>query len=286
MKFTGKASDIATKIVDRMKNGSPVPVLANVFLKGSGKHFENWSFLNQMVVLMNDYTDAMGFKQWQKKGRTVKKGEKAMYILAPLACKGKRKDANGVEKDYQFIKGFRGVPVFGYEQTEGEDIDFGSEDREHLDSLPLLEVAKEWGINVGSYSGKGHYAAGYFEPHSLSIMLGVENLSTWLHELVHAAEFRHGVLDNKEYAKNKVDAEIVAEFGSVILAHAIGMPDKADEGGCWKYVQHYIAGSNMQVDEACYKLINRTCQAVNYILDTAKELDNNSDAPSPLPAMV
>ena len=99
---------------------------------------------------MMGYTDVMGFRQWEAKGRKVKKGEKAFYILAPLSCTGKRKNKQGVEEKYTFIRGFRGVPVFGYEQTDGEPLSFESKDKEHLDNLPLLEVAKAWGITVDS----------------------------------------------------------------------------------------------------------------------------------------
>jgi len=273
MKFTGKSEEIAQKLVALFKSGSPGEAVANLFLQGSGKHCDGYSWNNRLLVALSGYTDAMGFKQWKAKGRTVKKGEKALYILAPLACKGKRKDSQGVEKEYQFIRGFRGVPVFGYEQTEGDELTFESQDNEHLSTLPLLNVAKEWGIKVGSYNGQGKSAAGWFEPTSLSIMLGVKNISTWLHELVHAAEFRFGTLNNAEYKADKASAEIVAEFGATILAHALGLEEHADEGGCWSYVQHYIGGSDMSVEEACYKLINRTCQAVNHILEENDRLD-------------
>jgi len=271
MKFTGKSEEIAQKLVDLFKNGSPASTLANVFLQGSGKHCDGYSWTNRLLVVMAGYTDSMGYKQWQTKGRTVKKGEKALQILAPLACKGKKKDKQGNEQGYTFIRGFRSVNVFGFEQTEGKDISFESKDNEHLSSLPLLDVAETWGIDVGSYNGKSAHAAGYFEPTALVIRLGVKNLSTWLHELVHASDFRLGNLSMEGYTKDKeskAESEIVAEFGGCILAHALGLEEKADDGGCWEYIQRYIGGSNTPVAEAAYKLINRTCKAVDHILES------------------
>lgn len=275
MKFTGKAEEIALQLVNLFKNGSPETALTNLFLQGGGRHCDGYSWNNRLLVLLFGYTDAMGFKQWLAKGRIVKKGEKAMYILAPLSCTGKRKNSQGVEEKYTFIRGFRGVPVFGYEQTEGDPITFESKDKEHLDTLPLLNVAQAWGITVGSYNAKNNCAAGWYEPTSLTIMLGVKNLSTWLHELIHAAEFRYGALNNKKYKDDTASAEIVAEFGATVLAHCLGLHDSADNGGCYTYVESYCRKLDVSPAEACYSLINRTCIAINHILDTNKELQND-----------
>jgi len=270
MKFTGKAEEIAESLVNLFKNGDPGQAMSNMFLKGSGTHCDGYSWNNKMLVYLHGYSDAMGFNGWKSKERTVKKGEKAFYILAPLACSGKKK-VNGVDTKYTFIRGFRGIPIFGFEQTEGEPIASYEQDKEHLECLPLLEVAELWGIEVGSYRGQDHGPSGYFvpNPENLKIMLGVKNVSTWLHELVHASEQNLGVLTSTNYKEQKVESEIVAELGATVLAHAIGLHDQADNGGCWEYISHYAKQKNVEPAEAAYKLINRTCQAVNNIL-TAK----------------
>lgn len=272
MKFTGAAENIANQLVELFRNGNPGEAMANVFLKTADRHCSKWSWNNQLLTILSGYSDAMGFRQWQEFGRTVKKGEKAFYILAPLSCKGER-EVRGVKESYTFIRGFRGLAVFGYEQTEGEPIEYNK--CEHLNTLPLLEVAKSWGIEVGAYNGLGSVAAGYYSPSNLKIMLGVENLTTWFHELVHAAEFRNGALTNENYAANKADAEIVAEFGATILAHCLGLGDKADNGGCFKYVSSYSKG--VDTAEKCYKLIDRTCKAVNEILNDSEESEETEE---------
>jgi|TARA_R110000824_G_scaffold350206_2_gene537138 antirestriction protein ArdC len=271
MKFTGKATEIAEKLIDLFKNGDPGQAISNMFLKGSGLHCDKYSWNNRLLVFMAGYSDAMGFKQWKAKGRTVKKGEKALYILAPLSCTGE-KTVKGVKEKYQFIRGFRGVPTFGYEQTEGEELSFNSQDNEHLSGLPLLEVAQSWGISVGSYAGKENGAAGYFTPDSMAIMLGVKNISTWLHELVHAAESKLGFLTTENYKEQKLECEIVAELGGCVLAHTLGLHTEADNGGCWNYIKSWSKQYNKDAGEAAYKLINRTCQAVDYILKANEEI--------------
>lgn len=265
MKFTGNAEDIANSLVDLFRNGSPGKAMAQLFVKVGGRHISQWSFNNQLVCIMLGYKDAMGFKQWLAKNRVVKKGEKAFYILAPLTCKGTRK-VNGIESDYTFVRGFRGIPVFGYEQTEGDEIKW--EDDELINSLPLLEVAKHWEIDVSTFQGNNSSYLGYFAHTSNEIALGTKNLSTWLHELVHASEFNLGTLTSNEYSKNKAQAEIVAEMGATVLAHALGMSEQADNGGCWDYICSWAKNSNCEPAEAAYRLIDRTCKAVNHILTT------------------
>lgn len=274
MQFTDKALEIARQLVDLFKNGNPNKAMATLFIKQGGRHFDSWSFNNRLLTCLHGYSDAMGFKQWQGKGRTVKKGEKAFYILGPLAHKGK-KTVDGVEVEYSFLRGFRGIAVFGYEQTEGEPINF--ENDEHINGLPLLEIASDWKIKVGTYKGKKNSPHGVFYPSQMRIMLGVENITTWLHELVHVAEFRLGRITEENYKDQKLEAEIVAEMGSTVLALCLGMDEVADEGGCWEYIQSWCKVYKKEPCEAAYRLIDRTCEAVNYILAESHELMNKEE---------
>ena len=43
----------------------------------------NWSIGNIITMLLAGTEDARGIKQWEKAGRKVKKGAKALYILGP-----------------------------------------------------------------------------------------------------------------------------------------------------------------------------------------------------------
>jgi len=60
-------------------------------------------------------------------------------------------------------------------------------------------------------------AAGYYRP-GQAIALAVENLATWAHELVHAADDRRGELQKGA----DIDREIVAEFGGAVLLRCLG----------------------------------------------------------------
>ncbi len=97
------------------------------------------------------------------------------------------------------------------------------------------------------------------------IHLGVKNLSTWAHELVHAADDRNGSL--KQMGQHW-KSETVAELGGAVLLEILGFSHDADLGGCWEYVQTYAQKEKIGVTEACMKVLDRTCKAVALILDT------------------
>ena len=141
---------------------------------------------------------------------------------------------NGGEKTVSVIRGFRTAAVFAVESTEGAELPKVDEEVTHwLNDLPLIAVAQSWGLKIDAYNGKNYGAQGQFRPNN-SIALGVKNLSTWCHELVHAADYRLGTL--KERGQHW-RSETVAELGGAILLEALGMEYDADRGGCWNYIQ-------------------------------------------------
>ena len=272
MKITGKANDIAKKILEQFENPEALPeALAQVFVNRANPNVpcHSWSWSNQMIAALFGHGDARGFRQWEKAGRRVMKGEKAFHILAPLMGKGKKENKAGVEESYSFIYGFKAIPVFGLHQTDGNPIDSDQEDEDKwIDSLPVIEVAKEWNLNVNTYNGEESNAAGYYTSNG-AIALGVRNLSTWAHELIHAADHKLNGLK----AGQQLDQEVVAEFGGAVLLKSLGMDNNADLGGAYKYVQHDAEKNNKDVLSVVLQLINRTCEAVSLILDTAEKLD-------------
>ncbi len=136
--------------------------------------------------------------------------------------------------------GFKGTAVFGYSQTDGEPLPGEAELNDWLASLPFREVADSWGLSVEAFNGQGGRALGWFQ-HSISgegraIAVGVENLSTWCHEMIHAADCRLGNLTEKgQHWKS----ETVAELGGAVLLKVLGYDLDADLGGCWRYIEQY-----------------------------------------------
>ena len=132
------------------------------------------------------------------------------------------------------VYGFRAVPVFGLDQTEGEPVSQGDPELDRwIGEPPILDVARAWDISVEAFNGAKGKPNGWFSfGGSKSIALGVENLSTWAHEMIHAADHRLGNL--KERGQHW-RSETVAELGGAILLECLGLEADADRGGCWKY---------------------------------------------------
>jgi hypothetical protein len=280
MEYYGKAQNVAAKILEAFESGSVPKALATVFVKRGGRHCDTYSWSNRLIVALAGWTDTMGYgakdgsSGWKSVGRQVRKGEKCTVILAP--CK-KKVERDGDERLITY--GFRGLAVYGIEQTIVVDAkkwakhNKGNEDAERfVESLPLAEVAKAWGYKLGTYRGQGSAALGWHDRDG-QIALGVENLSVWAHELCHAADYKNGKLvEHGQHWRS----ETVAELGGTILMMILGYDREADIGHAMKYIRQYATTAKIELIKACTDVLNRTCEAVALILETAETV-NGSD---------
>src|SRR6185437_7713867 len=90
--------------------------------------FHNYSLGNILEIARQrpDATRVAGFWKWKELGRSVKKGEKGIRILAPIIGVRRKKDEEA-EKDITrqntaVLVGFRATYVFDVSQTEGVDL--------------------------------------------------------------------------------------------------------------------------------------------------------------------
>ena len=167
-------NDAASKLLNMFETGQmPDAVARTMIQKQAGDHkpSHSWSLGNQILMLANNTEDARGFKQWQEVERNVTKGAKAFYILAPIIRKvttkeieadkttGKEKE---VEKEKTFIRGFKGIPVFKVEDTDGKPLP--AIDYQPAELPPLWEAAKGLGLEVNykAVAGQNAYGAFYF----------------------------------------------------------------------------------------------------------------------------
>ena len=160
----------------------------------------------------------------------------------------------------------------GHSQTDGEPLpDLNPELTEWVDRLPVIDVAREWGLTVDTFNGENARRFGYFtfSEDAHGIALGVQNLSTWAHEMIHAADKRLGSLTEKGQHWR---SETVAELGGATLLNVLGFDHDADLGGCWEYVTAYAKDAETEPMIACQRVLKRLCDAVALILDTADEL--------------
>lgn len=283
MSSRDRVEQVTRRILDAFEMGEVPSALATVFLSrrlDPDSPCAAWSANNRLLVALHGYLDARGFRQWKKVGRSVRKGERAFHILGPCTVRAKEDDPDdGIEAGDPIVVGFRTLPVFGYRQTEGDSIPAYEAETRFLESLPLLDVARSWGISIDLYMPEDDDPLGYYrhttdtstgELVHQEIALGVRNLHTWAHELVHAADNRSGTLTRG--AGQKLDNEIVAELGASALLEALGLEHESDRGRTWRYIRSYAAEHDVEPLTVCLRLLDRTTAAVSLLLDAAAPL--------------
>jgi hypothetical protein len=156
--------------------------------------------------------------------------------------------------------------VWDISVTHGEPLQVPEEHIRVLESLPLIEVAEQWGVSVKTVSPAGLGYLGYYSPTRDEIAVGTVNVRTWLHELVHKADYLNGT---KTEEPNHWRSEAVAELGSCVLAHMLGL-DEVDEGGAWEYIKAQAKGNDKEAINICLQVLKRVGEVVNLILEAAE----------------
>lgn len=224
---------------------------------------DSWSLGNLAIMYSQNCDDARGYKQWQQVGRSVKKGAKALYILGPCTRKIKEKDKlTGEEKERVIITGFRPIPVFNIEDTDGKPVPQVDYTPQKLP--PLWSAAETLGIPV-RYAPLYRNALGTFKLSGQKIELYAEDPGVYFHELGHAVH--HCFVQDLRTVEPEI-AEMTAEFSAMVLCQLTGDTGYVKQG--FEYIQHY-AHSNKP--DSTMKLImsvlSDTEKIVNIILDAA-----------------
>lgn len=268
MQYQRQARETIQKLLTAFADGRIAQPLSVVYLqRDNSVPMHTWSLPNLLLCLLAGATDARGYRMWQEVGRQVRRGETACtHILIPLLKRPSPRQAEDDDETEHLI-GFTSQPVFDVTQTEGEPLP-ERDNAPFLNSLPLLDVARRWHIEVNIYTGRPGQARGVFRQTWLGdqILLGTENLITWLHELVHAADHRNGTLQEQG---QHYRSEAVAQLGACTLAHLIGQAEEADEGLTWQYISRYAEAAGRSPLSVCHEVLERTCQAIDLILTTA-----------------
>jgi Zn-dependent peptidase ImmA (M78 family) len=206
-------------------------------------------------------SDARGYRQWEVVGRSVKKGAKSIAIFAPLS---KIVENTGDGKNKTIIFGFRPIPVFRIEDTEGEPLP------DEIASVPAIyppfyEVAERLGIEV-RWSPIDENAYGYFSVLNNSITLHSEDAFIYFHELAHAV---HNTFVNlRTIDINR--AEIVADVAAAVLCQLQGISGYQVQ--TYEYVRRYCRDKAPQaVLRAVMSALTDVEQVVNKIIDVAQQ---------------
>jgi hypothetical protein len=206
--------------------------------------FHDYSFFNRLLIYIQkpDAKRVASYKKWQEKNRQVKKGAKAITILAPIVSKAKSDSEEKDDADFtQDVRGFRAVNVFDISDTEAtspegevpETPQWWGENTpsETADKLfkYVSEVASDMGIKVTASDAKGG-EKGFAAGDHINISSGVEGvgkLSTMIHEIAH--ELMHFKTKSIFYQDDEVRSssalkELQAESVSYVVLKHYGLP--------------------------------------------------------------
>lgn len=193
--------------------------------------FHQYSFGNCLLIAMQrpDATYVAGFQRWKELGRFVKKGEKGIGIIAPIARKRKVEDEVGSDESttVRSVTGFRVVHVFDVLQTEGEPLpEFATSHGDPGDSLERLEeLITQEGVTL-VYEEIPCGANGVSEGGVIRVRpdLGPsETFRVLVHELAH--EKLHQTERRKETTKAIRETE--AEAVAFVVSRAFGIDSMA-----------------------------------------------------------
>ena len=113
--FNDQVAAICDKLLVTFESGELPPAVARTVIarcSEDNKPCNQWSFGNQLLMIISGTEDARGFRQWQNVKRNVKKGAKAIYILAPITTKVTRINTTqnrcDIQEEYP-SKGFKAV---------------------------------------------------------------------------------------------------------------------------------------------------------------------------------
>jgi antirestriction protein ArdC len=236
----------SVEVLDQLREG--IATLTNSekwasWLQAQGR-FHRYSFGNTLLITLQcpDATRVAGFRTWLQLGRHVRKGEKGIAILAPIAPRIRVEDENG---DEHVIAGpaqrFRPAYVFDVAQTDGDDLPSVA-DRLHGDDpgevyTQLLSVAASIGFTVEEdYLEDGVNGVCSHEQHHIRVEVRndpAQQVKTLAHELAHA------ILHGDGFSGKREIAELEAESVAYIVCQNVGLDSSAYSFG---YVATWVGG--------------------------------------------
>lgn len=256
--------------------------------------------VNNILLILAQKPDASlvgSMKMWNDNfNRRVKKGETALYVLAPILRKHTlsvtERDENGIvqtdengnpikkDKEVQYTS-YRPVPVFDVSQTEG-------------DPLPQNRLVKELDGNVEDYDRlfkaiesvapvpvafekMAESTKGYYDQCHIAIQEGMsqyQTIKTFVHELAHS--LLHSRADNPEsIQKDRRTKEVEAESIAYTVCSALGL-DTCDYS--FGYVAEWSKGRDTVFLMGCMDTIRKCASEIITKIEKALGIDESPNA--------
>jgi antirestriction protein ArdC len=243
-------------ILKRFKNNDIPEAIAYAMFPIPDVPSAKWSLLNRTLMFLAGTQDARGFRQWNEANRYVKKGSKAFHILVPYIKRVEDEETGQVS---QLLRGFLCKPVFRYEDTDGELLEYPQVE---LPDLPLMERAEQWGVSVNAIPENYKYY-GYYSASRKEIALASKEECVFFHELAHCAhEKTRGSLKPSQDPFQ----EIVAELSAQALCRMVGKQPQDTLGNSYAYIEGYAQKLKISPYTACLRAMSETERVLGLIL--------------------
>jgi hypothetical protein len=243
-----KAQSLLAGAVERLQTSEGWREMLTKLASGGRFGLRRFSFRNRLLIEAQcpGATSAASYRAWLAAGRQVRKGEKALTILAPIIiCRAKAKN-DADEKD-SILVGFRPMATFSGSQTDPLP---GKAGRPLPDPTPItkpvecdeafarsVETLRDVALGLGAsivtdvelrprQAGDPLGAHGWFEMRTKKIVVITGETSraqvfkTLVHEIAHA--LLHGTEDHHGRAEQEVEAESTAFVVSSVLGLETG----------------------------------------------------------------
>ena len=224
------------------------------------------------------------YRQWQKAGAQVRKGEKASTVVFYKEFEVDDPDAQPGETTFETRRVARASSVFNADQVDGYDMDVP----EPKDPVQVVAEADAFVANTRATVHHGgaracyNHGADYIQMPDKDRFLGSETSSatesyygTLLHELVHWTGVKRRC--DREFGKRFGDnayaiEELVAELGAAFLCADLGIaavprPDHA------AYIEHWL-NVLKEDNRAIFATASKAAQATDFLA----ELQSHSEA--------
>ncbi|MEY3226473.1 MAG: hypothetical protein RLZZ536_1092 [Planctomycetota bacterium] len=199
--------------------------------------FHQYSFGNCLLIALQrpEATLVAGFQRWKQLGRTVRRNERGIALLAPMIGRRQPMDSESEDdssaetaahtsRSGSTIRGFRIVYVFDVSQTEGRELasfaQLSGDPGDHIPKLEQLIAARGIQLEYVTSVLQGANGASFGGRIQISLQLPPpQQFSTLVHELAH--ELLHHGPQREQLSKAVRETE--AESVAYVVCRAIGL---------------------------------------------------------------
>ena len=210
--------------------------------------FHKYSFSNTVLIFGQHptATRVAGFRTWRHLGRQVQRGQRAIWILAPVVTRrvDEQPDATELEPLTRTVVAFRAVPVFAEDQTSGEPLPevcrrLSGDDPGGLYEA-LVQVAHDVGFSVADHAFDSE-TSGDCSPQLRRIrveerLAAAHRVKTLVHELA------HGLLHGEPAERGLMELE--AESVAFVVCHVLGI---ASDDWTFGYISNWSGGGEAAI---------------------------------------